>query len=137
MTQPSVGTREFVPGGGRDRTCCKPIEPPPATWGTYTVAAGPSTRLVHIEDTALSLRLCRSRRPAEPVACPAPSVLLLHNTPTQTAELTSLHPPAPTPHQLGGTTRLYQHFFSAGTRQTHQSHTHGTNLIFNKGSIVL
>ena len=80
IAQPSVGTRGFVPGGGRDRTCCKPIEPPPATWGTYTVAAGPSTRPVHIEDTVLSLRLCRSRRPAEPVACPAPSVLLLHNT---------------------------------------------------------
>ena len=116
IAQPSVGTRGFVPGGGRDRTCCKPIEPPPASWGTYTVAAGPSTRPVHIEDTVLSLRLCRSRRPAEPVACPAPSVLLLHNTPTQTAELTSLHPPTPTPHQLGGTTRLCQHFFSAGTR---------------------
>jgi hypothetical protein len=95
MALPSVGTRVFVPGGGRGRTCCKPIEPPPVSLDTFTVAAGPVTRLVHIEDTALSLRLCRLRRPAEPVACPAPSVLLLHTTPTHSAELTSLHPPPP------------------------------------------
>ena len=61
MALPSVGTKVFVPGGGRDRTCCKPIEPPPVSWGTFTVAAGPVTRLVHIEDTVLSLRLCHVR----------------------------------------------------------------------------
>ena len=92
MALPSVGTRGFVPGGGGDRTCCKPIEPPPSMCGTCTITAGPFTRPVHIEDTVLTLRLSRSRRPAEPAACPAPSVLHLHTTPTQTARA---HIPAP------------------------------------------
>lgn len=136
LALPSVGTSEFVPGGGRDRTCCKPIEPPPATWGTYTVAAGPFTRPVHIEDTVLSLRLCRSRRPAEPVACPAPSALLLHNTPTQTAELTSLHPPLQPPTNLVAQLDYFS-TYSAPAVDRHFRHTHDTSLVFNKRSEVL
>ena len=127
IAPPSVGTRGFVPGGGRGRTCCKPIEPPPATWGTYTVAASPSTRLVHIGDTVPSPRLFPSRRPAERLACPAPSVLLLHNTPTQTAELTSLYPPPPPqpPRPTNLTAQLdYVSTSSAPVKDKHFWHTH-------------
>jgi len=48
-------------------------------------------------------------------------------------------PPYPNPHQLDGTARLFQHFLSAGKRQTLQTHTHthDTKLIINKGSTVL
>lgn len=61
MVQPAVGTRVFVPGGGRDRSCCKPLEPPPVSWGAFTVVAGPVARLIHVGDAVHSLSLSVAR----------------------------------------------------------------------------
>jgi hypothetical protein len=72
VARPLVDTRVFVPGGGsggggdgRDRRCCKPLEPSPVSWGARTVVAGPVARGVHIGDASSvdSLSLCLSTIP--------------------------------------------------------------------------
>jgi hypothetical protein len=99
LALPAVGTRVVVPGGGRDRTCCKAIEPPPVSWGTFTVAAGPVCRLVHIEG-AVNLRLCRphaqlNRQRALRQAQPSPANTHANCRAHIPAPLTPTPPPPP------------------------------------------
>jgi hypothetical protein len=139
MPLPVVGTRVFVAGGGRERTCCKPPEPPPASRCTFTAVGGTVARLVHVEHPTFSLCLTPSRRPAQPKQCvlretyssSTEHLRILLNLPSQPSGRMPTCIPTPTPANFAADLHCSSTSLSVDTT----NHIHHANLIFN-GSVA-